>query len=95
MERIKFITLFLLLALAGAGWTLMSLYFGRLGPSIELALAGPAALLMGAGGLGYQVYMAIYDAWHRRNVTAADPIGEVASGERTKSSDPDRAGTLR
>lgn len=71
MERIKYIIMFFLLALAGAGWTFL-IYWGGHFRSISDAIGGPASIIMGIGGFFYQIYMLIYDARHRGETSPAD-----------------------
>jgi hypothetical protein len=70
MERIKYIIIFFLLALAGAGWTYLDFFVGHPGPTIGLFFAGPFTVVFGVGGFFFQIYMLFHDAWHREKTTA-------------------------
>jgi hypothetical protein len=89
MERIKYLIGFFFLALAGAGFTYLDFALGRVGPTLDLALAGPAAVVVGVGGFFYQIYMLIYDAWHRGDAPTANAAANIVD----RGMGPDLAAT--
>ena len=73
MQRVGYIIVFVLTALAGGAMTWLEFFVFKGGPgggSIGTFLGSPIMFILGVVGFCYQVYMLFYDAWHR-----SDPKG--------------------
>ena len=77
MKAIKTIAFFFLIALAGAAFTYFDFFATSHVSSNITIFYGPGMVLIGIGGIFLQIYLLIYNVWHRGDTSALDSANNI------------------